>query len=129
MVTANGDAAAGFTIAEVAARIGLTAHTLRYYERIGIVPRVARASSGHRRYSATDVQFLALLAHLHATGMPIRRLLAYARLVRRGDATIAARRALLDEHRCDVEAKLAHLQATHLLICKKLEIYDRKLAA
>jgi DNA-binding transcriptional MerR regulator len=59
--------------------------------------------------------------------MPIRRMLEYARLARRGESTIAERRALLDAHRRDVEAKLEHLQATLGLIRKKLTLYDRHL--
>jgi len=119
----------GLSIREVAARTGITTHTLRYYERIGLVQHVPRARSGHRRYGEADLQWLELLRRLHATDMPIRRMLEYARLARRGESTIAARRALLDAHRRDVEEKLAHLKKTLDLIHQKLEIYDRRLAA
>ncbi|HEY0483986.1 MAG TPA: MerR family transcriptional regulator [Kofleriaceae bacterium] len=122
------DAGAGLSIREVAARTGITTHTLRYYERIGLVQRVARARSGHRRYGDDDLRWLELLKKLHATEMPIRRMLEYARLVRRGDSTVAARRALLDAHRVEVEAKLARLKSTLEAIERKLGFYDRALA-
>jgi DNA-binding transcriptional MerR regulator len=113
------------SIREVAERTGITTHTLRYYERIGLVHHVPRAKSGHRRYGEADLQWLELIKKLHTTEMPIRKMLEYARLVRRGEVTIAARRALLDAHRVEVEAKLLHLQATLAAIRKKLAIYDR----
>ena len=117
----------GLSIREVSARTGITTHTLRYYERIGLVPSIPRARSGHRRYGESDLQWLVLLKRLHATDMPIRRMLEYARLARRGDSTVRERRALLEAHRLDVEARLAHLQATLDLIRKKLKLYDRLL--
>jgi DNA-binding transcriptional MerR regulator len=117
----------GLTIREAAAKTGITGHTLRYYERIGLVQPVARARSGHRRYGEGDLRWLELLKKLHATDMSIRKMLEYARLARRGDSTVAARRALLDAHRLDVEAKLEKLRSTHALIKKKLAAYDRAL--
>jgi|HubBroStandDraft_6_1064221.scaffolds.fasta_scaffold275822_2 DNA-binding transcriptional MerR regulator len=117
----------GLTIREVAAKTGITTHTLRYYERIGLVQPVPRARSGHRRYGEDELRWLELLKKLHTTDMPIRRMLEYARLARRGDSTIAARRALLDAHRLDVEAKLAHLTETLATITRKLALYDRAL--
>jgi DNA-binding transcriptional MerR regulator len=89
---------------------------------------VPRARSGHRRYGDAELRWLDLVKKLHATEMPIRKMLEYARLARRGDTTIAARRALLDAHRIDVEAKLEHLQATLGTIRNKLATYDRALA-
>jgi DNA-binding transcriptional MerR regulator len=116
------------TIREVAAKTGITTHTLRYYERIGLVQAVPRARSGHRRYGDDELRWLDLIKKLHATEMPIRRMLEYARLARRGDTTIAARRALLDAHRIDIEAKLEHLRETLGTIRTKLEKYDKALA-
>jgi DNA-binding transcriptional MerR regulator len=118
----------GLSIREVAERTGITAHTLRYYERIGLVPHVPRAHSGHRRYGEGDLEWLELLKRLHATEMPIRRMLEYARLVRRGDATVAARRELLDAHRTEVEAKITRLRSTLQMIQRKLALYDRAIA-
>ncbi|WP_437923108.1 MerR family transcriptional regulator [Sorangium sp. So ce291] len=113
----------GLTIAEVAAATRTSAHTLRYYERIGLIRSVSRARSGHRRYGPDDVRWVEFLRKLHATGMPIRRMLAYAALVRRGDGTISERRALLEAHRDDVAAKLAEQQAHLAIIEKKVSLY------
>jgi DNA-binding transcriptional MerR regulator len=115
------------SIREVAARTGITTHTLRYYERIGLVQPVARARSGHRRYGDHDLRWLGLLKKLHATEMPIRKMLEYARLMRRGEHTMPARRALLDAHRCEVEAKLEQLKSSLSMIRKKIAIYDTQL--
>src|ERR1043166_5319793 len=107
-------------IREVDASTGITAHTLRYYERIGLVQPVARARSGHRRYGEADLQWLELVKKLHAPHMPLRKMLEFARLVRRGDSPFAARRALLDAHRREVEAKLEQVQESLGAIRKKI---------
>ncbi|MGK4003613.1 MerR family transcriptional regulator [Sorangium sp. So ce1036] len=118
------EAAAALTIAAVAAATGTSAHTLRYYERIGLIRPVSRARSGHRRYGPDDVRWVEFLRKLHATGMPIRRMLAYAALVRRGDDTISERRALLEAHRDEVAAKLAEQEAHLEIIEKKVRMYQ-----
>jgi DNA-binding transcriptional MerR regulator len=115
----------GLTIREAAARTGITVHTLRYYERIGLVRPVARARSGHRRYGEDDLRWLEFLRKLHATDMSIRKMLEYARLARRGDSTVAARRALLDDHRRDIETKLEKLLSARALIERKIALYDQ----
>src|SRR5215207_7879739 len=96
----------GMTIQETAERTGLTAHTLRYYERIGLVWEVDRDSSGHRRYTEDDIGWLVLLTRLRATGMPVRDMLRYAELARRGPETLAARVELLEEQRERVLARI-----------------------
>ena len=72
------------TIAEVAERTGLTAHTLRYYERIGLIAAVSRAPGGQRRYASADLDWLAFLLRLRETGMPIQGMQAFARLRSQG---------------------------------------------
>ena len=76
---------AELTIGEVAERTGLTRHTLRYYERDGLMLGVDRGGSGHRRYSEHDLGWIELITKLRATGMPIREVRRYAELVRAGD--------------------------------------------
>jgi DNA-binding transcriptional MerR regulator len=115
----------GLTIREVAERTGMTGHTLRYYERIGLVHPVARAGSGHRRYGPDDLRWLEFLKKLHATDMPIRKMLEYARLVRRGESTVQARRDLLEAHRIEVEARLEQLQSSLAVIRRKIEMYGQ----
>lgn len=112
------------TIAEAAAQTGITTHTLRYYERVGLLPPVARAHSGHRRYGDDDLRMLDLLKRLQASGMPIRKMQDFARLVRGGKRTLKQRRAALAEHLVDVEARITELKATAALLKKKIARYD-----
>jgi DNA-binding transcriptional MerR regulator len=111
---------AELTIAEVAERTGLTRHTLRYYERDGLMLDVGRAGSGHRRYSEHDLGWIELITKLRATGMPIREVRRYAELVRAGDGNETDRLALLRAHRERVRAQLdtmaAYLDAIDLKI-------------
>lgn len=111
------------TIQQVAALTGLTEHTLRYYERAGLLDPVGRAASGHRRYTTRDIEWITFLTRLRATGMLIRQMQQYAELARRGPATAQERRLLLEAHR---QAVLEHLreQEQHLaLIEHKIRIY------
>ncbi|MGO4454974.1 MerR family transcriptional regulator [Arthrobacter sp. RAF14] len=113
-----------FTIAEVAERTGLSQHTLRYYERDGLLPReVGRASSGRRTYSEQDVNGILMIARLRATGMPIAEVRRYAQLVRDGDASVPARLSLLLEHREHVLAQLRQVQENLAAIEAKIGIY------
>jgi DNA-binding transcriptional MerR regulator len=114
------------TIAEVAERTGTSVHTLRYYERIGLIRPVSRARSGHRRYAPEDVQLIEFLRKIRATGMPIRRMLVYAELMRRGEPTFGERRALLEEHRVDVARKLAELTQHLDMIDRKVRMYSER---
>jgi DNA-binding transcriptional MerR regulator len=111
---------ANLTIAEVAERTGLMRHTLRYYERAGLMLDVGRAGSGHRRYSEHDLGWIELITKLRATGMPIREIHGYAELVRAGEGNEHERLALLRAHRERVRAQIdtmaAHLDALDLKI-------------
>lgn len=113
------------TIAEAAERTGVTAHTLRYYERIGaFLKPPERAPSGHRRYTERDLSWIVLLTRLRATGMPIATLLRYAELARNGDASARERKALLLKHRAEVAARVEQLREDLAMIDYKIEIYD-----
>jgi DNA-binding transcriptional MerR regulator len=116
------------TIAEAAARSGLSAHTLRYYERDGLMlAAVDRAVSGHRRYTDRDLTWIEMITRLRATGMPIRDVRRYAALVRAGDGNEAERLALLKAHRERVEAQLAQVTAHLRALDHKIGIYEGKL--
>lgn len=95
-------------ISEVARAVGVSAHALRYYEREGLIDRVDRAHSGHRRFSDRDLSWIEFLTRLRAAGMPIRRLREYAELRRAGQDTKERRMALIEEHRGVI---LQHLSA------------------
>lgn len=119
----------GLTIAEVAERTGLTAHTLRYYERDGLMlGAVERSTTGRRVYSEGDVGWLVMLTRLRATGMPIREVKAYVDLARQGDATHERRLELLRAHRARVLAQLAQVTDHLGAIDKKIGYYEDSLA-
>jgi DNA-binding transcriptional MerR regulator len=114
----------GLSIAETADRTGLTAHTLRYYERDGLMLRpVDRSATGHRRYSQADLNWIELITRLRATGMPIRDVRQYAELVRDGQGNEEQRLALLRSHRARVLAQLAEVQDHLGAIDRKIGIY------
>lgn len=118
----------GVPIAEAAERLGLTADTLRYYEKDDLLLRpVPRSASGHRRYEDLDLKWIELITRLRATGMPIRDVRRYAALVREGDGNEAERLDLLLAHRELVLRQLAEVQ-THLsAINSKIGIYEDRL--
>jgi DNA-binding transcriptional MerR regulator len=116
------------TIQQVAERTGLSAHTLRYYERVGLLDGIGRASSGHRRYTEDDLVSLSFLMRLRATGMPIRKMLEIARLRRLGPQTVPDRLALLEEHQQEVRAHMQELEQHLAFIEAKLKLYRRMLA-
>jgi DNA-binding transcriptional MerR regulator len=111
------------TVSEAAAKVGLTAHTLRWYERIGLLDGVPRDSSGHRRYRARDVNWLMLLIRLRATGMPVKEMIRYTELVRVGAGTEHDRQQLLEQHRTRVLAHIADLHADLAVIEMKIDGY------
>ena len=88
--------APGLTISDVAEETGVSNHTLRYYERAGLLTSVERNGSGHRRYSSADVEWVIVVTRLRATGMPIRLIRRYAELVRAGEGNEAERLAILE---------------------------------
>ena len=118
---------ARLAISEVAEATGLSTHTLRYYERAGLMlTPVDRASSTHRRYSEADVTWVGFLTKLRATGMPIAVVREYADLVRRGEVTTADRLELLQRHRIAVVAQLEEITQSQAAIDTKIAIYEEK---
>ena len=116
------------TIAEAAGRSGLTAHTLRYYERDGLMlDAVDRAPSGHRRYTEDDLRWIRMITRLRSTGMPIREVRSYAALVRAGDGNEEQRLDLLRAHRARVVAQLAEITENLEAIDHKVALYEARL--
>ena len=115
------------TIAQAAAEAGVSVHTLRYYERVGLLAPIERNGSGHRRFTAEDVEWVSVCTRLRATGMPIRRIRRYAELVREGEGNEAERLALLEAHREDVRERLREVKRNLELIDYKIELYRGKL--
>ncbi|PKU24939.1 MerR family transcriptional regulator [Telmatospirillum siberiense] len=110
-------------IGELAKRSGLSAHTIRYYERIGLLPYADRDRSRQRDYDASILVWIEFLGRLKTTGMPIREMLRYAALRARGKGTEAERRELLERHREHVRHHLAELQASLLVLDTKIAGY------
>ncbi|MBW8092979.1 MerR family transcriptional regulator [Streptomyces hygroscopicus subsp. hygroscopicus] len=112
-----------YTISEVAAHTGLTAHTLRWYERIGLMPHVDRTHTGQRRFTNRDLDWLDLVGKLRLTGMPVADMVRYAELVREGRDTFAEREQLLTTHRENVRERIAELQSTLEVLDYKIDVY------
>ncbi len=123
------DTDVALTIAEVAQLTALSAHTLRYYERDGLLlQEVGRARSGHRRYSSDDLGWITLITKLCVTGMPIREVKKYADLVRRGVGNEVERLALLTAHRVRVEKQLTEVAGHLRAIDYKIALYEGQIA-
>ena len=103
----------------------MTAHTLRYYERVGLIQPVGRARNGHRRYSEADEAWLNFLHCMRATNMSIREMQRYAELREKGDATSLDRRKLLEDHQAAIAAKIEALQQAHALLTHKITNYKK----
>jgi len=110
------------TIRETASRTGLTTHTLRYYESLGLI-NVDRSASGHRRYQARDIEWINVLICLRETGMPIQRMVEFASLVRQGETTVPKRLALLQMHRGEVLANIDRNRRYLQVIEQKIQAY------
>ena len=123
---ADGPGAAGWDIATTADRLGVSAHTLRYYERIGLV-RVERDASGRRRYDAASVRRLVFLTRMRTSGMPIRDLRRYIKLVEAGRDTVPERLSLLTEHRDELRARIDELRLALSATEYKIAVYTREL--
>lgn len=115
----------GYTIRTMAARCGMTTHTLRYYERVGLIQPVGRARNGHRRYSDADESWLHFLHCMRDTNMPIREMQRYAALRENGEATILERRKILEDHRATIAAQIVALEKAHALLNHKIENYRK----
>lgn len=111
------------TVKQAARETGLSVHTLRYYERIGLMDRVNRAENGHRKYTPENLEWITLLQRLRVTRMPISEMKRFADLVREGDRTIPERRELLEAHRIKLEAQRSEIDETLAVLSEKLTHY------
>ncbi|PYE18170.1 MerR family transcriptional regulator [Williamsia limnetica] len=114
-------------IAEVADMLGISAHTLRYYERAELIT-VERDSNGHRRYDAAAVRRLVFLTRLRLSGMPMRDLQHYVDLVDRGDHTVPERLDILMEHRDTIRRQIRELQFSLVATEYKIATYGGETA-
>jgi DNA-binding transcriptional MerR regulator len=124
------DSEAGLSIADAARRTGVSVHTLRYYERAGLViTDVARTDGNRRRYQQQDLYWISICTKLRATGMPIKTIRRYAELVSAGPGNEDERLALMEAHRAEVTARLAELEENLKLIDHKINVYRGRLEA
>ncbi|MFF9982085.1 MerR family transcriptional regulator [Streptomyces erythrochromogenes] len=115
-----------YTISEVEARTGLSQHTLRWYERIGLMPHVDRSHSGQRRFTDKDLDWLGFVGKLRATGMSVADMVRYAELVREGEHTVEERRELLERTRREVRARIGELTDALAVLDYKIDMYAMK---
>ena len=111
-------------IAEVSERYEISADTLRYYERIGLISPVHRTDSGIRDYGELDVRRVEFIKCMRSAGLPIEVLIEYVGLVQQGDQTIEARKEILVEQRARVAAKMAEMQKVLDILDHKIDVYE-----
>lgn len=115
----------GYTIKQVADKLNLTAYTLRYYEKEGLLPLAERDSKGHRVFNDHDIEWIMLICCLRATEMSVSEIKRYVELCMEGDQTIESRRQIIVKHKCAVEGKIAKMNDCLAKINKKLGYYDK----
>jgi DNA-binding transcriptional MerR regulator len=112
----------GYTIRAMATRCRMTAYTLRYYERVGLIQAVERGRNGHRRYSEADEAWLKCLQSLRATCMPIREIRRYAASRANGVNGVPEQRAILEEHRRALEVQTIKLKEAIALLTSYIDV-------
>lgn len=118
-----------YTISEVAKELNLTAYTLRYYDKEGLIPFVERTPSGIRLFKQTDIDALKIIECLKSTGMPIKEIKNFIDWCSDGDATLQQRYDMFMERKATVEAQMGELKKTLELIEHKCFYYETALEA
>ena len=118
-----------YSIQEVCRKTGLTAHTIRYYEKEGLLTGVARSAGGFRQYSEEDIEWLGLICCLKNTGMPLQEIARFVQLAHQGDRTLEERVELLKEHREKLIARMEEMQKYLEKVTWKLNFFSEKLRA
>jgi DNA-binding transcriptional MerR regulator len=111
-------------IAEVSEQYGLSVDTLRYYERVGLIPPVQRNAGGIRDYNELDLRRVDFIKCMRSAGLPIEVLIDYVALVQRGDETIDARKEILKEQRELLLTRMQEMQKTLDILDHKIEVYE-----
>lgn len=118
-----------YKIGEVARRTGISVHTLRYYEKEGLLNFVERTKSGIRLFSESDLEWLAMISCLKGTGMSIKDIQGFMACCKEGDATLARRLELFVEHKKQLEAKMEAMRGHMERIEYKIRYYTIAVAA
>ncbi|MBR6299860.1 MAG: MerR family transcriptional regulator [Clostridia bacterium] len=116
-----------YTIREVCEKTGLTAHTLRYYEKEKLLPSVGRSAGGFRQYSDEDMEKLAMICCLKNTGMSLQEIAQFMALAREGDSTLQARCEMLKKHRESVLERMEEMQRYLDKVTRKYDFYSKRL--
>ena len=116
-----------YTMDEVCKRTGLTAHTLRYYERENLLQNIGRSARGFRQYSEEDLESLGLICCLKNTGMSLQEIARFMELTREGDRTLRERCELLEKHRENVIARMEEMRRYLEKVTWKVNYYSQKL--
>lgn len=112
------------TIKEVSEKYNISQDTLRYYERIGMIPEISRTAGGIRNYQESDLGWVELAICMRSAGLPIEALIEYVKLYQQGDATFAARLQLLQEQRESLEEQKAQLEKAINKLNYKISRYE-----
>lgn len=118
-----------YSIQEVSKKTGLSAHTLRYYEKEGLISGVGRTQGGFRQYSDEDLEALGLICCLKNTGMSLQEIARFMELTHQGDQTLKERVELLREHRENVLERVSEMQRHLEKVTWKLNYFTEKLNA
>ncbi|MDV3427055.1 MAG: MerR family transcriptional regulator [Bacillota bacterium] len=114
------------TITEVSQKYNMTADTLRYYERIGLIPAVNRNSSGNRDFTEEDCSWVQFIKCMRSAGLSIEILIEYVAMVQQGNSTIEARKELLTEQRKQLAERIEEMQETLQRLDKKIDGYEER---
>ena len=117
------------TISEVSQKYGLPADTLRYYEKVGLIPPVNRKESGVRDYTETDCGWVEFIKCMRGAGLSIETLIEYVALFRRGNRTLQKRKNLLIQERDALAARIADMQQVLKRLNYKIEVYEEKIVS
>jgi DNA-binding transcriptional MerR regulator len=115
-----------YTIKQIAERTNLSAHTLRYYEKEGILPLISRSKSGIRHYSEDDLEWLKLICCLKNTGMSLKQIKAFVDLSAQGRKTLKLRCDMLIEHKKNVEAQIQEMNRHLEKVSQKIAYFTRQ---
>jgi DNA-binding transcriptional MerR regulator len=112
-------------IAEVSEQYNISSDTLRYYERVGLIPPVNRSENGIRDYNELDLRRVEFIKCMRSAGLPIEVLIEYVGLVQQGDKTIDARKEILKEQRQLLAVRMREMQKTLDILDHKIEVYEK----
>lgn len=116
------------TIAEMSKRVGLSSDTLRYYERVGLIPKIKRNKNGIREYTEEDCIKIEFIKCMRKAGLPINVLKEYMALLQQGDTTTEARKQILIEQRYQLAEKIEEMKETLAYLDRKIELYEERLS-